>query len=136
MIDLAEHDNGDAPIILRDVAERQQVSKRYLEQLATNLKNAGLVNAIQGRGGGYRLGRAANDIPVLEIVEATIGPVNVVQCVNHPKLCDRSETCPSRKMWALVNGSIRDIFQGVTLADLNGDCLDLAPLTDTAQCNR
>lgn len=136
MIDLADHGGGDSPVILRDVAERQQVSKRYLEQLATNLKNAGLVNAIQGRGGGYRLGRTPDQIRVLEIVEATIGPINVVSCVNDRKRCDRSENCPSRNMWAMVNGSIRDIFRNVTLMDLQGDCVDVAALAEIAQCNK
>ena len=118
MIDLADNHVRGTPVILRDVARRQRISRRYLEQLATSLRNARLVSAVQGRGGGYTLQRAPEQIEVVEIVSATIGPINVVQCVRSPELCPRSDDCPSRRMWVRINEQINDVFSAVTLADL------------------
>ena len=122
MIDLAGQEHTGSLTVLRDVAERQQISKRYLEQLATTLKNASLVSSAQGRGGGYSLPRRPSDISVLEIIEASIGPINVVGCVDHPESCPRADDCPSRRMWQLVNGSINEALGSVTLADLCRGC--------------
>jgi len=118
MIDLADHGGERMPIILRDVAERQQISKRYLEQLATSLKHANLVSTAQGRGGGYSLARPPDQILIADIIAASIGQINVVQCVREPRSCGRSSTCPSRRMWDRVNESINDVFESVSLEDL------------------
>ena len=136
MIDLADHFQG-TPIILRDVADRQQISKRYLEQLATGLKNANLVGSTQGRGGGYILPRPPEEIHVSEIIEASIGAINVVGCVNTPTVCSRSQDCPSRGMWEKVNNSINDVLNSVTLADLCEGPLEETPDADSATpCSR
>ena len=136
MIDLADHYQG-SPVILRDVAERQQISKRYLEQLATGLKNANLVGSTQGRGGGYVLPREPDEIYVSEIIEASIGAINVVACVNNPKVCSRSDDCPSRSMWERVNKSINEVLESVTLADLCEGVLSIIPDIDGATpCSR
>ena len=118
MIDLADHEDQAAPVILRDVAARQQISKRYLEQLATSLKHANLVSTAQGRGGGYSLSRPPEEICVSEIIAASIGRINIVHCVRHPESCARSGDCPSRGMWVRVNDRIDEVFESVTLADL------------------
>jgi Rrf2 family protein len=122
MIDLAKH-REDAPVILRDVATRQDISKRYLDNLATGLKNASLVRSIPGRGGGYCLLRAPGDIPISEIISATIGPINVVDCVKNPEMCERADRCTSRMMWLRLNNAIDEVFDAYTLADLcQDDC--------------
>jgi len=118
MIDLADRFEPGAPVVLRDIAERQQISKRYLEQLSLALKHAGLVLVSVGRGGGYALPRPAKDIRVGEIVRATIGEINVVGCVRYPDSCDRAADCPSRVMWERLNAAILQTFDSVTLADL------------------
>jgi Rrf2 family protein len=118
MIDLADHGGERMPVILRDVAERQQISKRYLEQLATSLKHANLVSTAQGRGGGYSLARPPDQIHIADVIAASIGQINVVQCVGEPESCGRSRSCPSRQMWDRVNESINDVFESVTLEDL------------------
>ena len=127
MIDLASKKGVEGPTALRDVAERQQISKRYLEQLATSLKNANLVTTLQGRGGGYVLARPAEEITVDEIIEASIGRIEIVHCVGSTERCARSRSCPSRAMWVKVNDQINDVFRCVTLADLreNGDSTGL-----------
>lgn len=118
MIDLADNFEPGVPVVLRDIADRQQISKRYLEQLAMSLKHAGLVLVSVGRGGGYALPRPAEEIRVGEIVRATIGEVNVVGCVRHPDSCERAPKCPSRAMWLQLNQVILETFNRVTLADL------------------
>ena len=119
MIDLADHARPGSPTALREVARRQQISKRYLEQLATVLKHANLVVAAIGRGGGYSLPRRPEEIKVSEIVRATIGEINIVDCVAHKQLCDRAELCPSRDLWVELNRRIWDTLDGFTLADLS-----------------
>jgi len=125
MIDLADHESEDGPVILRDVADRQQISKRYLEQLATSLRNARLVETVQGRGGGYSLARPSAEIRVGEIIAATIGPINIVHCVLSPESCGRAGDCPSRGMWVRVNERINEVFDSVTLADLREGLLEV-----------
>ena len=136
MIDLADHYRG-SPVILREIAQRQQISKRYLEQLATSLKNANLVGSTQGRGGGYFLPRDPSEIFVSEIIEASIGSINVVACVNNPSVCSRSDDCPSRSMWERVNNSINEVLDSVTLADICESVLSIIPDIDGATpCSR
>ena len=113
MIDLADH--KDSP---KDIAARQQISKRYLEQLAISLKNAHLLNVTTGRGGGYTLRKDPKDIPVRDIVEAAIGPISIVDCVTEPDICERSPECPSRKLWVALNDQILSTLEGFSLEDL------------------
>ena len=118
MIDLADHADSKRPVVLKDIAERQQISKRYLEQLAISLKNAHLLNVTTGRGGGYALRRDPKEIPVREIVEAAIGPISIVDCVTEPDICERSEECPSRKLWVELNNQILGTLERYSLEDL------------------
>ena len=127
MVDLADHAGDGRPVILRDIARRQHVSKRYLEQLATLLRNANLFSSTSGRGGGYRLPRPAGQIRVGEIVSAISGELNIVDCVLRPDICSRSERCPSRSMWCRVNEQISDIFNNYSLDDLSEQGLESLP---------
>jgi Rrf2 family protein len=118
MIDIASNMAQGGPVKLRDVARRQRISKRYLEQLVMTQKNADLVSALSGRGGGYSLTKRPEDIQVGEVIAASIGAINVVGCVERPEICPRSADCPSRVMWCRVNEKINGVFDSVTLADL------------------
>ena len=117
MIDLADHE-GHAPVALRDVSERQKISRRYLEHLATNLRNAKLIASVPGKNGGYSLQRSPEEIPIAEIIGASIGRVDLIRCVSAPKLCDRAEVCPSRRMWSKITERIDEVLGTVTLAEL------------------
>ncbi len=119
MIDLADHADSGRPVVLKDIAERQQISKRYLEQLAISLKNARLLNVTTGRSGGYALRRDPADIQVGEIVEAAIGPIAIVDCVLQPDICGRADKCPTRDLWVDVNEQILGTLNKYTLADLS-----------------
>ncbi len=118
MIDLASAESGHKPVKLKDIARRQNISRRYLEQLAQNLKRANLLIVTCGRGGGYRLRLPPDQISALDIVEATLGPINIVDCVSNQEVCTRSATCPSRWMWVELNQRMEEVLRQRTLADL------------------
>jgi len=94
------------------------ISRRYLEQLAIALKRESLLRGVSGRTGGYLLGRPANEITVRDIIEATIGPVNVVDCVRNPEGCVMAEACECRNVYELINDGIISLLGSLTLADL------------------
>ncbi len=118
MIDLAEHrDAGCIP--LKDIAERQGISKKYLEILAKDLVAGKLILATSGRGGGYRLTREPDKYPVGEILERMEGSLASVSCLSGgSNTCPRASVCPTLPLWEEYDRMIRDFFFGKTLADL------------------
>jgi Rrf2 family protein len=117
MADIAKNGDGN-PVPLKDVARRQGLSKLYLSQLASPLRNAALLKSVWGNRGGYVLTRPAGEINVREIMEAVDGPVSVIDCVVEPGSCDRNEFCESIGVWRDINGAIIEILQKYTLNDL------------------
>jgi len=117
MIDLADR-CAASPVTLKEIAARQGISKRYLEQVAAALRDANLIIASQGHGGGYRLQRRPEEIRVMEILTAAIGPLEIVRCIGAPHLCPTADDCPSRRMWARVNQQLRDALGNVSLSEL------------------
>lgn len=118
MIDLAEHSNGGY-IPMKDVAARQEISLKYLERILPVLAKNGLVEGIQGKGGGYRLTREPAAYPVGEILRLTEGDLAPVACLeNGSTPCGRSIECRTIEMWSRLNQLINDFFDGITLADL------------------
>lgn len=118
MIDLAETSNGEY-VPMKTIAERQDISLKYLERILPILKKNGLVEGIQGKGGGYRLCRAPEKYPVGEILRLTEGdlaPVACLECDAAP--CDRRNECRTIGMWEKLDSLINDYFDGVTIADL------------------
>lgn len=103
---------------LGEVAAKTRISRRYLDQLAIGLKHANLVQGQAGRGGGYRLTRAPREISIGEVIEAAIGPINVVHCVRHPETCLKSDFCECRIVHCLLNNRILELLHGISLADL------------------
>ncbi len=118
MLDIARHGGDESPVSLASVAERTGISHGYLEQVALALRSAGLVRGVAGRHGGYRLGRPTHEITIGQILEATIGPVCVVDCVDEPEACLRAEFCECRLVYALINQRIGEVLNEFTLADL------------------
>lgn len=118
MLDIARHDHGGAPVSLSSVAERTGISHGYLEQLAPALRAGRLVRSVAGRHGGYRLAAPAGEITIRKIIEATIGPVCVVDCVDEPESCLRAEFCECRVVYALINQRIAQVLDDFTLEDL------------------
>ena len=106
MIDLAQH-YADGPVSLAEIAKRQDLSAKYLEQLIILLKGAGLIRSVRGRRGGYMLARRPEDISVGEIVETLEGKLSVVDCVLEPELCYRSIECPTRDIWVGITDILK-----------------------------
>jgi Rrf2 family protein len=117
MVDIARRP-GAAPVSLGDVAATTDISKRYLDQVAIGLKTSALIRSMRGRGGGYQLSRPADEISVGQIIEAAIGPINVVECVTCPETCPKSDYCECRWLYQQLNDTITNLLDGVSLAEL------------------
>ena len=114
MLDLALH-YGEGPVLLKDIAGRQGISEKYLWQLINPLKTMGLVGSTRGAHGGYVLARPPSEISLKEIVRVLEGSLCLVDCVENPAVCDRSQTCTSRDIWSEASNQISQILESVTL---------------------
>lgn len=121
MVDLAEaFGEGQHPVMMGDIAKRQDLSRKYLHALLTSLKQAGLVDAMRGAKGGYYLAKPPQDIKVSDILIALEGEIFVVSCVKDNVRCDRRGRCPAHQVWVNLNRTIRHMLDRVTLSSLIG----------------
>jgi Rrf2 family iron-sulfur cluster assembly transcriptional regulator len=130
MIDVAMH-NGDGPVTLAGVAERQKISLSYLEQLFGKLRRAGLVDSVRGPGGGYNLARASTGVSVADIITAVDEPIDATQCGGKENCLD-DRRCMTHELWASLNVHIFSFLSSVTLEQLvrQQDKKDVAVLQD------
>lgn len=126
MIDIARN-GGEQPLQLKDIAMRQGISKRYLEQIVISLKNNRLIRGVPGKSGGYILTRSPADIMVGAIIEAALGPINVVDCVLDKDACMKSDYCECRPVYALINARVRNALNEFTLADIINHKAEASP---------
>ncbi len=118
MLDLATNDVGE-PIRLKDVARRQNISEKYLEQIISILNKAGYVRSIRGPQGGYTLSREPQKYTVGMILRLTEGSLSPVECAaSDSVICDREENCVTRILWQKLSDAINDVVDGITLEDL------------------
>jgi len=117
MLDLAMYQDG-GPVNLKEVAERQGISRRYLEHLMARLASSGLVRSVRGRSGGFVLTRPPSEITVEEVVEALEGPINVADCGSDPSVCPRVSACVTQEIWNEVSQTIAHYLSQITLEDL------------------
>jgi Rrf2 family protein len=118
MLDVAKNGGEASPVSLATVSERTGISRGYLEQLALALRNARLVRGVAGRYGGYKLIAPPSRISLKQIIEAAIGPVYLVDCLEDPTTCPRAEFCECRIVYALINNRIAEVLREYSLADL------------------
>ena len=118
LLDVSQAKNTERPTQLNEVADRTGISRRYLDQIVMPLKSASLLIGTKGRHGGYRLARPAAEIKLVDIVEAAIGTVNLVECVSAPQVCARSADCSARLIYRLMSASLRTVLSDYTLEDL------------------
>ena len=117
MADLAGHiDEG--PIQLGDIAERQGISVKYLEQLIIPLKKAGLIKSVRGPKGGHLLAVAPYEITVGEIVAVLENGISLIRCLDDPKACERHNTCRTRGIWMKITKAMRDTLNAVMLSEI------------------
>lgn len=117
MLDVALN-QGKKPVLLKDISKRQEISEKYLWQLIPPLKNAGLIKSTRGAKGGYVIGKPASKIKLSDIVSVLEGPICIVDCINNPSACKRSDFCAVRDVWSEVNEKILGILSGITLEDM------------------
>ncbi len=121
MLDLALHNevNPIDPVALRDVAQRQEISDKYLEQIVTPLARMGLVRSVRGAGGGYLLTREPEEYTVGEILRTLEGDLAPVECVGHGMMqCDRADHCVTMEVWARIEQAVSSVVDHMTLGDL------------------
>lgn len=109
-------ENG--PVSLSAVSKRCHISRNSLAPLALALRNRGLLRGVRGSRGGYRLGRPSREIALGEIIEASTGPLNIVECVGNPAACVCSDYCDCRDTYALLNSRIKEVLDSVTLGEI------------------
>lgn len=118
MIDLAENNNGSY-IPLTDIASRQEISEKYLESIISVLSKNGLLKALRGKGGGYKLAKAPEDYTVGSILKLTEGSLAPVACLEKGHdVCERECNCKTIAMWTKLNDLIENFFEGITIRDL------------------
>jgi Rrf2 family protein len=118
MLNVHQLSERQEPVSIAKVAQRAGMSKRYLEKLVAALKRADLLRPVSGRTGGYILARPAQSIRLGEIIEASIGPINIVECVHQPDACWKSDLCECREIYTLINNRITEALNEYTLADM------------------
>ena len=113
---------GDEYIPLKEIAESEGISQKYLESNMTTLSKAGFVDAVHGKGGGYRLNRSPEAYTVGAILKLTEGGLPAVSCTTQgAAACARSECCQAKPMWDKLDKMIDDFFEGITIAALLKD---------------
>ena len=113
---------GDRYIPLKEIAEAEEISQKYLETIMTTLSKAGFVDAVHGKGGGYRLSRRPEEYTIGSILKLTEGSLAAVSCTAQgAAACSRTECCQAKPMWDRLEKLIDDFFEGITLADLLKD---------------
>ena len=118
MVNFAQQDR-DAYIPLKEIAEKEGISQKYLESIMTVLSKAGFVDAVHGKGGGYRLNRSPEAYTVGSILKLTEGSLSAVSCTAQgAAACSRSECCNALPMWEKLDRMIDEFFEGITIADL------------------
>lgn len=124
IVDLAKSfDQG--PISLKDIAERQNISMKYLEQIIMQFKTVGFVKAVRGPRGGYMLSVSPSKITLKSLFEIFEGSSGIVECVKNPSACKKVDYCTSRKLWVTLECKISEALNSATLADLIvGDTAD------------
>jgi len=117
LLDLALH-QGEEPILLKDISQRQQISLRYLEHLITPLIAGGIVRSTRGPRGGVSLAKLPEEIKLDEVIQLLEGSIAPVECVNNPQVCNRSELCVTRDIWNELKKAIDGVLESTTLQDL------------------
>ena len=118
MLDIALND-AKTPVRIKDIAERQQISDKYLEQIVSSLNKAGCVKSLRGPQGGYRLTKKPEEYTVgmiLRLIEGSLAPVACLDDdINN---CTRADRCPTLILWEKLYDAISEVVDNITLADL------------------
>jgi Rrf2 family protein len=117
LVDIALNSDG-GPVLLKDIARRQEISAQYLEHLVAPLIRAGILRSIRGAKGGIALAKAPEEIRLSRVIEVLEGSVAPVECVDNAALCGRSEQCVTRDVWGEIKAAVMGVLDSLTLKDL------------------
>ena len=119
MVDLAlNYETGNGVVAVKEIADRQQVSPKYLEHLLASLRTAGLIRSVRGAKGGHTLTRPPAEINLREIYHVCEGTEGFVECTTSPEFCQRTDGCATQEVWAQMNDACLEILESTTLEDL------------------
>jgi len=117
LLDIALH-QGERPVLLKDIAQRQQISPLYLERLVAPLIAGGIVRSTRGARGGVSLAKPPEEIRLSQVIQLVEGSIAPVECVNNPGICARSKSCAARDVWGELKKAMDRVLEGITLQDL------------------
>ncbi len=117
LLDIALNSNG-GPVLLREIAKRQQISLLYLERVITPLVAAGIIRSTRGARGGVWLAKSPRDIKLSDVIRSLEGSLAPVECTSDPTFCSRAATCVTRDLWSEIQKSVDDVLEATTLQDL------------------
>lgn len=117
LVELADI-QADTPVLLETVAQRQGLSRKYLDAIFARLKSAGLLRSSRGVGGGFLLGKPAAQITLAEVYQALEGPIQLADCLADATECSRRDSCPTVEVWADMSRILHQYLSGITVDDL------------------
>jgi len=117
LMDIAVHANS-GPVMVREIAEREGLSERYLEQLLLSLKAAGIVRATRGTGGGFSLAKSPSEVNLKDVIRITEGSTAFTECADDPDVCSRSSACALLDAWVEVTKAAERVMESITIKDL------------------
>jgi Rrf2 family protein len=117
MLQLAFH-YGEGPIDLKEIAKKEDISLKYLEQVIIPLRTAGLIKSTRGSKGGYSLAKPPSKICLSDLIEVLDGPIDLVECLKDPKGCSKSPSCVTRDIWKEASDAIHKVFSAITIAEM------------------
>ena len=125
MVDVAQHD-GEMPVSVREIAQRQDISGKYMEQIISVLTRSGLLRSVRGAQGGYMLTNPPEATTVGEILRVLEGSLSPVDCVDHPN-CANSDHCVSLSIWKKMKVALDEVVDNITLADMAAEYAEKNP---------
>ncbi len=133
LLDIALY-SKDKPRIIREIAEAQSMSEKYISRLVIDLRKAGLISSVRGALGGFKLAKDPKDISLLDTLEILEGPINIVECVRNAQACEHQLLCSTRQLWETVNNRIRESLAEFTLQDIIDKQISVQSLTQIDYC--
>ncbi len=117
LLELALH-QGEGPVQLKDIAQRQQIPLQYLEHLVTPLIAGGIVRSTRGARGGVSLAKPSEEIKLSEVIQLLEGSIAPVDCIDNPGICKRSASCVTRDVWGEMKQALDGVLESTTLRNL------------------
>lgn len=107
----------NSPISIKEIAARENISERYLENIFHELKKASILDSTKGKGGGFKINTPLSKLTLLQLIEILEGDLHIVDCTGDHKVCDNKD-CKSRALWNLINEKMKDTLSEIKLSDI------------------